>query len=191
MDSINKNQPEDNYENLSGEAAIEKIKALIEKSSTCFFCTNIKTNKSFDTRPMAVQKTDDEGNLWFLSASDSKKNTEITKDPNVQLLFQGSDYADFLSIYGKAEINTDQEIIKDLWKPILKTWFTEGEHDPRITVIKVIPSEGYYWDTKHNMAAGLIKRLLEQLLVKRWMILLKVRFVYKSYDFIRAMPLTS
>lgn len=160
MDSINRNQPEENYENLAGKEGIEKIKALIKKSSTCFFCSNIKTNESFDTRPMSVQKTDDEGNLWFLSAADSKKNAEITKDPFVQLLFKGSDYADFLSIYGKAVITTDKAIIKELWHPILKTWFTEGENDPRITVIKVIPTEGYYWDIKHNMAVGLIKKLV-------------------------------
>lgn len=160
MDSINKNQPEENYENLYGKEGVEKIKTLIGKSSTCFFCSDIKSNQSFDTRPMAVQKTDEEGNLWFLSSSDSKKNEEIKKDPFVQLLFQGSDYADFLSIYGKAEISTDPVIIKNLWKPILKTWFTEGEDDPRITVIKVTPEESYYWDTKHNMAVGLIKRLV-------------------------------
>lgn len=59
MDSINKNQPEDNYENLYGKEGIEKIKTLIEKSSTCFFCSDIKTSGPFDTRPMAVQKTDE------------------------------------------------------------------------------------------------------------------------------------
>ena len=29
--------------------------------------------------------------------------------------------------------------------------------DPRITVIKVTPSDGYYWDTKHgNAVAGIV-----------------------------------
>ncbi|MGZ8558891.1 MAG: pyridoxamine 5'-phosphate oxidase family protein, partial [Chitinophagaceae bacterium] len=111
-------------------------------------------------RPMAVQKIDDEGNLWFLSASDSKKNEETKNDPMVQLLFQGSPYSDYLNIYGSASINQDKAIIKELWKPILKTWFTEGQHDHRITVIKIVPTEGYYWDTKHNMAIVLIKRLI-------------------------------
>ncbi|MEJ7604655.1 MAG: pyridoxamine 5'-phosphate oxidase family protein, partial [Kofleriaceae bacterium] len=37
-----------------------------------------------------------------------------------------------------------------LWSPLLKTWFTEGLDDPRITLIRVRPTEGYYWDTKHN-----------------------------------------
>jgi hypothetical protein len=41
----------------------------------------------------------------------------------------------------------------------MKNWFTEGKDDPRITVIKFTPTQGYYWDTKHGMAVALIKRL--------------------------------
>ena len=160
MNSINQNQPEDNYEDLTGQEAIVKMKMLIEKASTCFFCTKIITNESFSTRPMSVQKTDDEGNLWFLRAVDSNKNAEIAANPTVQLLFQGSHYSDFLNIYGNAFINQDKAIIKELWQPILKTWFTEGEDDPNISEIKVMPSEGYYWDTKHNRAVALVKRLV-------------------------------
>jgi len=38
---------------------------------------------------------------------------------------------------------------------MLKTWFTGGEDDPRITVIRVIPRRGYYWDNKHgDVVAG-------------------------------------
>jgi hypothetical protein len=38
IDSINKNQPEENTKNLFGEEAIKKIKELINKSGICFFC---------------------------------------------------------------------------------------------------------------------------------------------------------
>ena len=158
MDSINKNQPEDNFEDLHGEDAQKKIKELHGKAGSCFFCTSVKTGKPFSTRPMSVQKLDDDSNFWFLSASDSHKNAEIAADPKVQLLFQGSDYTDFLHIYGRASITKDKKVIKELWNPILKTWFTEGIDDPRITAIKVEPEGGYYWDTKHNMAIGMIKR---------------------------------
>jgi general stress protein 26 len=48
-------------------------------------------------------------------------------------------------------------LIKELWEPIIKTWFTEGVDDPRITVIKVETQEGYYWDTKHGNAVAFIK----------------------------------
>ncbi|MEP6582903.1 MAG: pyridoxamine 5'-phosphate oxidase family protein [Ginsengibacter sp.] len=159
MDSINKQQEEDNYENLRGTEAVKKIKELTDKAPSCFFCTDIETGKAFSTRPMAVQKVDDDGNFWFLSSNDSHKNDEIENDMAVQLLFQGSNYSDFLNIYGRATITEDKEKIKELWQPILKTWFTEGVNDPRISVIKVTPEEGYYWDTKHNMAVGLLKRV--------------------------------
>lgn len=47
--------------------------------------------------------------------------------------------------------------IKELWDPILKTWFTEGVDDPRIMVIKVETKKGYYWDNKHGDAIAFIK----------------------------------
>jgi general stress protein 26 len=159
MDSINQQQPEDNHEDLHGAAAAKRIKEMAEKANTCFFCTKITTGPPFATRPMSVQKVDDDGSLWFLSANDSHKNKEISEDPLVQLLFQGSSYSDFLNIYGRATITEDKAIIKELWGPMLKAWFTEGIDDPRISVIKIVPIEGYYWDNKHGNAVAFIKTL--------------------------------
>ncbi len=159
MDSINQQQTEENFKDLYAADAIKKIKELTDKSPSCFFCTDIETGKSFSTRPMSVQQVDEQGNLWFMSANDSHKNAEIENDFAVQLLFQGSSYSDFMSLYGSASITENKAKIKELWKPIMKTWFTEGIDDPRISVIKVTPEEGYYWDTKHNMAIGLLKRI--------------------------------
>ena len=98
-----------------------------------------------------------DGNFWFLSANDSHKNQEIQLNNKVQLLFQGSAHSDFLSIYGTATISTDKGLIKELWEPLLKTWFTEGVDDPRITVIKVETKQGYYWDNKHGNAIAFAK----------------------------------
>ena len=109
---------------------------------------------------MSVQKVDDAGYIWFLSSADSHKNLEIATDPSVKLYFQGSAHSDFLLINGTASVSRDKAKIKELWEPIIKTWFTGGVDDPRITVIKVTPSEGYYWDTKHGMAVAGIKMLI-------------------------------
>jgi len=158
MDSINQNQPEDNFKNLLGAEAIEKIQALAKKASSCFFCTKNDEDGLFATRPMAPEKIDDDGNFWFLSANDSNKNKEIQQDPLVQLLFQGSSYSDYLSLSGKVTISTDKAKIDELWDPMMKTWFTEGKDDQRITVLKFTPTQGYYWDTKHSMAVALVKR---------------------------------
>ncbi|PZR30075.1 MAG: general stress protein [Citrobacter freundii] len=159
MDSINKQQPEKNREDMQGTEAWQKVKEMVEKASSCFFCTNISSKDMIITRPMSVQKVDDHGHCWFLSASDSHKNAEIDEDPSVQLFFQGSKHSDFLTLYGVATISQDQEKIDELWEPILKTWFTEGKDDPRITVIEFVPRDGYYWDTKHGQLVAFAKQL--------------------------------
>ena len=117
------------------------------KAQTCFFCTTSAGAASTGTRPMSVQQVDEEGNLWFLSADDSHKNQELEADASVQPYFQGSAHSDFLMLNGTATISRDKAKIKELWEPIVKTWFTEGVDDRRITVLKVAPSSGYYWDT--------------------------------------------
>lgn len=160
MDSINRNQQEENRADLSGKEAVAKIQELVGKAETCFFCSQVTVEGSSGARPMSVRKVDDLGNLWFLSPSDSHKNHEIALDPAVTLYFQGSPHSDFLELKGTATISTDKEKIKELWSFVIGTWFTEGIDDPRVTVIKVEPVEGYYWDTKHGTAVAGIKMLI-------------------------------
>ena len=160
MDSINQQQLEQNRVDLTGAEAIKKMKQLVDKAETCFFCTGVLSDGSTGTRPMSVQEVDDGGNLWFLSADDSHKNQELIRDPSVRLYFQGSAHSGFLTLNGTATVSRDKARIKELWEPIVKTWFTEGEDDPRITVIEVKPTDGYYWDTKHGAAIAGAKMLV-------------------------------
>lgn len=149
--------PQDNIKDLQSTQAIEKLKEFIEKSDTGFFCTNIKSGQAFSARPMSTQQVDDQGNFWYLSSKESHKNQEIQQDPYVQLLFNTSAHSGFLTIYGRAEISFDKKKIEELWEPIVKTWFQGGKDDPDISVIKVTPEEGYYWDTKHNKLVSFAK----------------------------------
>ena len=160
MDSIDRNQPEQNHADLRGADAIKQAKELIDKAQTCFFCTAESIAGSSGARPMSVQEVDDAGNLWFLSADDSHKNVELERDPKVTLYFQGSAHSDFLTLRGTTSISRDKEKIKQLWEPVVKTWFTEGVDDPRITVLRVTPSDGYYWTTKHGKAIAGAKMLI-------------------------------
>jgi general stress protein 26 len=166
MDSINRNQPEENQEDLRAAAAIDKIKEIAGKAQNCFFCTSTATGPSQGARPMNVRRVDDRGTLWFLSASDSHKNAELARDPSVTLYFHGATHSDFLCVRGRASISTDRATIEELWSPPLRTWFTGGADDPRITVIEVAPTDGYYWDTKHGAAVAGVKILAGAMLGK-------------------------
>jgi general stress protein 26 len=166
MNSINKSQAEDNRDDLIGLPAITKIREVVSKAQTCFFCTAVSTGGSNGTRPMNVRQVDEAGNLWFLSADDSHKNKELALDSTAKLYFQGSPHSDFLQLTGHATISRNKAKIKELWEPIIKTWFTKGVDDPRITVIKVTPTEGYYWDNKHGNAVAGAKMMIGAMIGK-------------------------
>lgn len=156
MDSINKNQPEETHQRLDGKEAGQRIMEMAEKNNICFFCTTPLMGDSMGVRPMSIQKSDPDGTMWFLSAKDSHKNLEILADESVRLYIQGSAHSDFLYLKGTAMLSDNRDKIHELWKPIAKAWFTEGEDDPRISVIRFKPQEGYYWDNKHgNLVAGI------------------------------------
>ncbi|GAA0878824.1 pyridoxamine 5'-phosphate oxidase family protein [Algoriphagus jejuensis] len=160
MNSIHEQQAEPMKKDLSGSEAIEKIRSIIDKAGSCFFVTRANFNASHKSRPMSVQKTDEAGNIWFLSAKDSVKNMEISQDTSVSLYFQASSYSDFLELSGRAVVSYDRAKIEELWDPMVKAWFTEGVNDPRISVIQFIPDTGYYWDNKHGNAIAGIKVLI-------------------------------
>ena len=160
MNSIDRNQPEDNRDHLQGREAIDRIRDIADKAQTCFFCTMAGTGESNGVRPMNVREVDDEGNLWFLSADDSHKNEELGESTEVRLFFQGSPHSDFLYLDGTATVSRDRERIEKLWQPMIRTWFTGGKDDPRITVIRVTPTSGYYWDNKHGNAVAGIKMMI-------------------------------
>ena len=41
-------------------------------------------------------------------------------------------------------------MIKYLCTSIVKVWFTKGADDLAISAIKVTPTDGHYWDSKHG-----------------------------------------
>lgn len=160
MNSIHQNQPEVRLEDLAGAAAIERIRAMVERSPVGFFCTRPVDPDTHGVRPMTVLQVDARGALWFLSASDSEHNRDIAADPTVRLYFQGSAHSDFLHLDGRATISTDRDRIESLWSPLFRTWFTGGIDDPRITVIRFEPVAGYYWDTRHGNVVASVKMLV-------------------------------
>jgi general stress protein 26 len=144
--------------NLTNVEAIKKIQDIAKDADICLFATNL-TNLPIATRPMSTQKVDDEGNIWFLSSKSSNQNQDIQADSRVQLFYSHKGSAEYLSVYGEASVLFDRNLAKELWSPIAKAWFTEGVDDPELSIIKVVPSDAYYWDTKNNKAVSMLKIL--------------------------------
>lgn len=142
--------------NLSNEHAIAKLKEIAMAVNTCMFCTKLSATP-FNTRPMTIAKMEDDGKLLFVSSADSNKNMEILHNDPVQLIFSDPMASRFMTVYGEADILTDQKSIDDSWTPIVNTWFTGGKETPDLTIIKVHPSYAHYWDTKDSKMITLLK----------------------------------
>ncbi|UOE39352.1 pyridoxamine 5'-phosphate oxidase family protein [Chryseobacterium oryzae] len=141
-------------ENLNSREAVKKIKELSEKAKFCMFCTELDT-VPINTRPMGLQETDEEGNLWFISSDTSNKNFQIKDDDRVQLLFMNNSDSEYLSVFGNATIYKDRATIEDKWSPMANAWF-DGKEDPNVSIIKVAPKDTYYWDTKAGKLVSLL-----------------------------------
>ena len=68
--------------------------------------------------------------------------------PEVNIAYLDNKTGDWVSISGKASINTDKTKVKKHWHGALKAWFddkkdgthTGDEHDPRVAMIDVTPT---------------------------------------------------
>lgn len=141
---------------LFDKEAIDKIRELAKDANICHFVTNLQ-QLPLAARPMATQEVDDAGAIWFISDKNSDKNQDIQKDSRVQLFYSANGKYEYLSIYGTAEVIFDRDKIHELWTDFAKAWFPGGEDDPSVSLIKVTPQDGYYWDTKNNKLISLIK----------------------------------
>jgi general stress protein 26 len=142
-------------ENLQGSAAGEKIRDIAKRTRVCMFTTDPTAYPS-DSRPMSLQHSDDDGTVWFLSSSESRKNQDIARDDRVMLTFQNDDKYEYLVLHGRARVHTDRATIDKHWTSFANAWF-EGKDDPRLTVLSVRPEHGHYWQTESGKIVSLIK----------------------------------
>lgn len=144
-------------ENFNNKEAIEKLQSLVNDIKVCLFCTDLKTNDGSNCRPMNAIRVCDQGNIWFFSERNSDKNKIIETDKDVQLFFSHPGKSLYLIINGKAEIILDKMIVEELWTSDTKIWFKEGKEDPNISIIKVTPTNAYYWDNDGNKMINFFK----------------------------------
>jgi len=143
---------------LYGDQGLAKIGELIKDIRICMM-TTAAGDGSFDSRPMATQKGPFDGTLWFLTRQESGKVRAIAEDDHVSLLYGDPGDSKYVAVKGRASVSKDKAKIHELWNPMYKAWFPEGEDDPAITVIKVTVSEAEYWEASSSKLVMGIKYL--------------------------------
>lgn len=100
----------------------------------------------FHARPMAVADVETDGIVWFVTAKESPKVSEISTDDRAMVTGQNDRL--FVSVSGRLRTVDDRARLRELWKDTWKVWFPNGKDDPSITLMRFSPEIGEYWDNR-------------------------------------------
>lgn len=139
----------EHHQELSGEEGRKKIADLV-KGIRIAMMTTRADDGSMDARPMAVQDTPFDGTLWFLTRRSSHKIGEIDRDPHVTLTFADPSNSKYITLKGRSLFLQDRAKVHELWSPMYKAWFPQGEDDPEIAVLRVDILEGSFWEASSS-----------------------------------------
>lgn len=124
--------------------------------------TTVAADGMLRSRPMATQRLDSDGDLWFFAEAGSPKMQEIDREHHVNVSYADPSSNRYVSVSGMAAVVKDQAKVDEMWQPALKAWFPEGKTDPNIALLRVRVTEAEVWDAPASSIvylAGFIKAL--------------------------------
>ena len=147
---------------LTGKEARDRVKELVEDIDFTMLTTQDDAGRLV-SRPMSTREMDDNGDIWFFTADDSKKVDEVSADRDVNLAYCDAKGMRYVSVAGRASVVHDDAKMQELYSPSLDIWFEDGLDTPGIALLKVAPVEIEFWEPSQNklvMAAGMLKALV-------------------------------
>lgn len=139
----------------SREEDVRKLASLIKDIRICML-TTVDTDGHMHSRPMAVQQTDFDGDLWFFTGKSTMKAQEVKFDSHVNVSFANPDDNRYVSVSGRARLIDDRAKAEQLWNPLYKAWFPKGLDDPDLTLMKVEVTRAEYWDAPNGAVTYLV-----------------------------------
>jgi general stress protein 26 len=104
-------------------------------------------------RPMHALSDQGAGCFWFITDLRGAKDEEIKTGPDVCLAFADTDSNRYLS----AEVLHDVAKATALWSNEAQAWWPKGPNDPEVRVLRVIPDNAEFWDTRGNSITVTLK----------------------------------
>ncbi|MDB4942093.1 MAG: ral stress protein 26 [Labilithrix sp.] len=126
-----------------GEDVRAKLIEAVKKLDTVML-TTAATDGTMHARPMAVADAGEGGEIWFVTGKQSEKTHEAASDSAA--LVTGQQGSLYLTLNGRVEVVEDRARIKALWREPWRAWFPDGVDDPGITLLRLRPEHGEYWD---------------------------------------------
>jgi general stress protein 26 len=133
---------------------IAKIAELTKKARIALL-TTVDSTGALVSRPLAMQDSEFDGQLWFFTQDPSPKVDDIAANSNVNVSMEAGN--GWVSIAGTASVSHDQAKIDELWNKFAEAWFEKGREDPSIALIRVDADTVEYWSAEEPRAVTLLK----------------------------------
>lgn len=137
----------------SERTAAEKVKDLIGDERLAML-TTVDGDGKLVSRPMALQRMDDDGTLWFLTDDTSPKAQQVIRDHRTNLAFQSR--GTWISVAGSAQIVEDRQTIEELWDSGAEAWFPDGPSTPEVAALRIDPDTAEYWGSPGGRISSVI-----------------------------------
>lgn len=140
---------------ISHEQALKKLGMLIKDISVAML-TTAEPDGTLRSRPMATQRSEFNGTLWFFTRADAPKVDEIDRAHQVNLSYADAHIHQYVSVSGTATLVRDRDKNEELWNPLYKVWFPGGLDDPELALLRVDVEKAEYWDTPSSKVVQLV-----------------------------------
>lgn len=135
---------------------IKKLRDLISGIKIAMLTTVDPDSGRLYSRPMATQRKEFDGTLWFFTELKAEKVDDIQEVPDVVVTYVDEDKSLYISASGTAVIRRDLEMMEDLWYNGLKTWFPDGLDTRTLGLIKITVEHAEYWDGPDNAVERMV-----------------------------------
>lgn len=99
-----------------------------------------------NARPMWTQDRRQDDDLWYFASRSSGKVQEIEADPRVVVTYSDASKGRYVTIKGKASVESDRAVVRELWNVHARAWFEGGPEDPDVVLIRIKAETAEYWD---------------------------------------------
>lgn len=140
---------------VNKEEGLKEISTIARSAPVAMMATNL-LKIPFSICPMTTQRVDDAGDIWFFSGKEHQHYKDISEDNKVQLIYSDDKDRKYISVYGKAFVEPDSNLIEELWDPELNKWF-DGKDDPGLVLLKVVIESAHFWDADENKVLNLVE----------------------------------
>jgi general stress protein 26 len=127
------------------EENVRKLRELI-KGIEVAMLTTIEDDGSLRSRPMATQKIEFAGDLYFFTKVSMPKVEEVERDRHLCVSFAAPEKQCYVSMSGRARLLRDRAKMEELWFPELKVWLPDGLEDPELVLLWITVTQAQYWE---------------------------------------------